>query len=80
MIPFNDHNFRPPRLVISYEDGSQERFDDIVGPSILAQSGHQLFGKFLQRVNAMPRGAALQIGSRARSGITRRAHIPSGWE
>jgi hypothetical protein len=81
MIPFSDHNnFRQPRLVISYEDGNQERLDDIVGPGICAEPGHQLFGKFLQRVNAMPRGAALEIGSRARSGITRRALIPSGWE
>ena len=80
MIPFSDHNFRQPRLVVSYEDGSQERLDNVVGPGICAEPGHQLFSKFLQRVNAMPLGAALEIGSRARSGVTRRAHIPSGWE
>jgi hypothetical protein len=80
MIPFSDDNFRQPRLVVSYEDGNQERLDVMVGPGICAERGHQLFGKFLQRVNAMPRGAALEIGSRARSGITRRAHIPSGWD
>jgi hypothetical protein len=40
---------------------------------------HTIFSRFLQHLNERPHGAFLEIGSRARSGITRRGLVPPGW-
>jgi hypothetical protein len=78
-VPFDAGSFEAPRLVIAYGDGSQEVIGDLVGRELSLEAGHQLFGKFLQRIGALPPGAMLEIGSRARSGITRRGFVPKGW-
>jgi hypothetical protein len=40
---------------------------------------HTIFPRFLHHISERPNGAFLEIGSRARSGITRRGLVPSGW-
>jgi len=69
-----------PSLLLTYTDGTQTVFENIGQEESHAGLGHRLFPIFLHKVAAMPSGNFLEIGSRARSGITRRDHIPASWE
>ena len=64
------------KLSIRFENGDEEQIEQIGNADILSDRGHQLYGEFLARLRAMPSGSVLEVGSRARSGITRRSAIP----
>lgn len=72
--------FLKPSLRVVFEDGCEQCFEDLGIPEILRDRGHRLFPEFVERVRGMPAGRMLEIGSRARSGISRRDVAPSGWE
>jgi Methyltransferase domain len=72
--------FSEPSLHVVFDDGHQERFQQLGVPEILQDRGHRLFPEFIERVRSMPQGRMLEIGSRARSGISRRDVAPSGWQ
>jgi hypothetical protein len=44
------------------------------------EPGHALYGRFLKQLKERRPGRFLEIGSRARSGISRRHHIPETWD
>jgi hypothetical protein len=69
-----------PSLLLTYSDGRQAVFENIGQEECHAGLGHRLFPIFLHKVAAMSSGNFLEIGSRARSGISRRQHIPASWE
>jgi hypothetical protein len=68
-----------PTLTVTYIDGTQVTFENLGQSESHSGRGHQLFPVFLQKVAAHPSGNFLEIGSRARSGVTRRELIPAGW-
>jgi Methyltransferase domain len=68
-----------PTLILIHADGSNSVVPNIGQQENHAWRGHQLFLDFLHRVESKPTGNFLEIGARARSGITRREHIPEGW-
>lgn len=45
-----------------------------------SESGHALYGEFFKRIASRQVGSLLEVGARARSGITRRELVPKGWE
>ena len=59
-------------IVAEFDDGSSESFANLGTRNLGDDPGHQLLHKFLVQLSSMPSGAALEIGSRARSGVTRR--------
>jgi hypothetical protein len=64
-------------LVVAFADGDVSVVGGLGNP---APGGtHAVFGRFLHDIGQKPNGRLLEIGSRARSGITRRDLIPSGW-
>lgn len=76
----NAFQFTEPVIEARLGDGRTLRFDSPGVAEILADRGHRLFPEFADRVRAQPRGAMLEIGSRARSGVTRRDLAPPEWE
>jgi len=71
--------FVDPSLLLEYEGGTSQAFGTLGVKEILEDRGHRLFPEFMSRVANMPAGRMLEIGSRARSGISRRIDNP-GWE
>jgi hypothetical protein len=76
----NAFEFRDPQVRAIFDDGAQARFETPGIQEILSDRGHRLFPEFADRIQSMPIGAILEIGSRARSGVTRRDLAPAGWE
>lgn len=69
-------DFEKLRLVVRFEDGTTNRVHKLMrGPD---RAGKML-GDFLEQVATRPEGTMLEVGSRARSGITRRELIPESW-
>jgi hypothetical protein len=67
-------------LIADFDDGTSENFSNLGTRNLGDDPGHQVLHKFLVQLSKMPSGAALEIGSRARSGVTRRQFLPSSWE
>lgn len=76
----NAFEFREPSIAVVLADGRRICFDTPGIAEILADRGHRLFPEFTERIQAMPQGAMLEIGSRARSGVTRRDLVPPTWK
>jgi Methyltransferase domain len=72
-------SFLKPSLRVVFDDGCEQHFEELGIPEILRDRGHRLFPEFIERVRAMPTGRLLEIGSRARSGVSRRDVAPAGW-
>jgi hypothetical protein len=66
-------------IVAEFDDGSSESFANLGTRHLADDPGHRLLHKFLAQLSSMQSGAALEIGSRARSGVTRRQFLPSSW-
>lgn len=71
--------FAEPSLLLEYEDGTSHLFEALGVNEILEDRGHRLFPEFMCKISTLPSGRLLEIGSRARSGISRRIENP-GWE
>jgi hypothetical protein len=80
MTDINAFEFRDPTLRFLFDDGAESVFSSLGIEEILRDRGHRLFPEFVERVRSMPTGRMLEIGSRARSGVSRRDVAPSGWE
>lgn len=74
------HQFATPALQVQFDDGSEHLFTELGITEILSDRGHRMFPEFCERLKTMPPGRLLEIGSRARSGITRRDAAPAGWD
>lgn len=74
------HQFTSPALHVQFDDGSEHLFTELGIPEILSDRGHRMFPEFCERLKTMPPGRLLEIGSRARSGISRRDAAPAGWD
>jgi 2-polyprenyl-3-methyl-5-hydroxy-6-metoxy-1,4-benzoquinol methylase len=69
-------DFEKLRLVVRHEDGTISRVLDLMSKPDRAGT---MIDRFLEQLSARPAGTVLEVGSRARSGITRRALLPEGW-
>jgi SAM-dependent methyltransferase len=79
-LALDDIGFSDPRLLIAYADGSDEVITQFIGGTLNGEAGHRVFASFLQSLRNRPPGRVLELGARARSGITRRQLIPPGWD
>ena len=68
-----------PSLAVSYADGTHAVIERIGMTQSHAEPGHALYQTFLRRLRAMHPGHLLEIGSRARSGVTRHHELPADW-
>jgi hypothetical protein len=59
------------------EDGSSLLSDSALVNAAIGDVYHMVWPTFLEHLRALPAGEVLEIGSRARSAITRRENIPS---
>ena len=66
-------------IVAEFGDGTSESFSNLGTRNLGDDPGHRLLHKFLVQLSSMPSGAVLEIGSRARSGVTRRHFLPASW-
>lgn len=64
-------------IEVTYVDGMRTIIKGL--GSSTGQRATALTGDFKQRIAARSTGALLEVGSRARSGITRRNLVPAGW-
>jgi hypothetical protein len=67
-------------LRFRFSDGTEEIKSEIGQAEIGLEPGHALFGRFLKNLKERRPGRFLEIGSRARSGISRRHLIPETWD
>ena len=65
------------QLEIRFRSGEKAVFRDIGMP--VADPAHLLYARFHGLIRERPCGRALEVGSRARSGIVRRDTFPEGW-
>lgn len=72
-------DFREPSLHVDFDDGHHAVFTELGVREILQDRGHRLFPEFVQRIRGLPAGRLLEIGSRARSGVSRREVAPADW-
>jgi SAM-dependent methyltransferase len=79
MTGVNAFEFSNPSLRASFDDGMVATFDELGVKEILQDRGHRLFPEFIDRVRSVPSGRMLEIGSRARSGISRRDVVQGDW-
>jgi SAM-dependent methyltransferase len=63
-------------LRFTFEDGTSADGGSALGNATAGDPYFASFGKFLALLNAFPGGTVLEIGSRARSALTNRQHIP----
>jgi hypothetical protein len=68
------------KLVVDFADGSTAEITRLGVSAVAADPTHAETRRFFDRLNSMQPGRLLEIGSRARSGVSRRALIPSPWE
>jgi hypothetical protein len=66
-------------LRIHFTDSSVAVISKLGTPSP-SDAGHACYGNFLAMIGRMPPGNFLEIGARARSGVTRREVIPPAWD
>lgn len=66
-------------LVLRFEGRPERVVTDLgrIGPT---DPAHALYPRFLEMLRERPAGRLLEVGSRARSGITRREAVPEGWD
>ncbi len=76
-VPGDPAEIAAATLVCHLEDGSAARVHSLGAP--VHDPAHELAGQFRAMLGAAPPGALLEIGARARSGITRRDWAPPGW-
>ena len=65
-------------LAIRYSDGSEQLLSNLGAPR--NQRAAQLAAVFRDQLAERPAGSLLEIGSRARSGLTRRDIAPKDWQ
>jgi hypothetical protein len=68
---------QPFALRFWLENGTSALGEDTLTNAVHGDAFFQSWENFLERLAAFPAGAVLELGSRARSGITRRARIPA---
>jgi hypothetical protein len=68
-----------PSLLVTHADGTTAIIEHPTQFGTFDEPGFALYGRFLNRLAAMPAGNFLEIGSRARSGVIRRNDVPSSW-
>ena len=71
-------SIRATSIVVRFKDGHVETIHDPGAP--INQSAHKLHERFWTLVGQVAQGQVLEVGSRARSGITRREMVPKGWD
>lgn len=71
-----DFDFEALRLVVRYEDGTVDRVHNLMRG---ADRASRMINRFLEQLHQREPGRLLEVGSRARSGITRRDMLPEGW-
>ncbi len=64
-------------LEVRYVDGQTVTIGNLAGSQ--PNSAAELTTQFSAMISAMPKGRLLEVGSRARSGITRLSMAPAGW-
>lgn len=73
-------DFRDVSLKVVGRWGKSLRFKDLGLLEVFSAPGHGLFNTFLAGLREAPAGRFLEVGSRARSGVTRRGLVPEGWD
>jgi Methyltransferase domain len=74
-------DFHAPRIQIVFTDGGEIVFSDFVNGPLSRENFWNTANIVLDRMRKIPSGVVLEIGSRARSGISRRNTItPPGWK
>jgi len=79
-LPINPINIDVNKLYLRvlYTDGTQESVGTLAAP--IGQNAGAMLGQFFDLLNQKTSGTLLEVGSRARSRITRRELVPPGWE
>lgn len=67
------------RSVARFESGAESSIESPGTHGLAAQANHRLYGDFLRLLQSESAGTLLEIGSRARSGVTRREALPRDW-
>jgi hypothetical protein len=67
------------QLIARFSDGSVTVIERLGAIGSAADASTQLVNKFLSALRSSQPGTLLEVGSRARSGVTRRHLIPDGW-
>jgi hypothetical protein len=78
-VPVPDGKLDRPCLVFLHDDGAETRIETLAGLGLDDEPGHKLQRAFWDRLHRTSSGTLLEIGSRARSGITRRQLVPPTW-
>jgi hypothetical protein len=68
------------RIVIDFADDSRHEVEDLGLTGVATDPAHAETQRFFERLRLMQPGKLLEVGSRARSGITRRSLIPDSWQ
>lgn len=67
-------------LVVTFEDRSVLTIDKLGARGLVGDASNALVARFVKQLASSPPGALLELGSRARSGISRRSLVPSSWK
>jgi hypothetical protein len=68
------------KIVVDFSNGSRHEVDHLGQNGVAADPAHTETQRFFDRLRTMEPGKVLEIGSRARSGVTRKHLIPDAWQ
>jgi len=66
-------------LIARFADGSETRIDKLGARGLVHDQALPMIPRFFDRLREARPGMLLEVGSRARSGVSRKGLLPSGW-